>query len=336
MHIRPEWSSPRISSSYKRAAYLAVFAFIVSGCATTSEPLKPKESDEISRAEQQRAQQEIKLALPAMPTLKRKLAIGRFSNETTYGRSLWRDQDGDPLGKQASDMLMSRLIDTGRYMVFERPDLSKIENEQVILGDRELVGVDALIMGSVTEFGRSTTGKTGFLSDTKLQTARAVVEVRLVDVRTGYAFFTASGKGEASLESGDVAGFGSKAAYDATLNDKAIGAAISDLTEELLNELGQRPWQTSILSYEDSLLYLSGGERQGLTKGDKFAVMRPGKRIKSKQTGFDIDLPATKIATIQIESFFGDSEVNEGSVAVVVSGTMPDDIADLFVAEQTE
>jgi len=70
--------------------------------------------------------------------------------------------------------------------------------------------------------GRSTTGKSGFLSGTKVQTAHAKVEIRLVDVRTGYVFFTASGAGDASTESGEVAGFGSKADYDATLNDRAI------------------------------------------------------------------------------------------------------------------
>jgi hypothetical protein len=37
--------------------------------------------------------------------------------------------------------------------------------------------------GRVTEFGRSITGKAGFLSSTKVQTARAKVDVRIVDVK---------------------------------------------------------------------------------------------------------------------------------------------------------
>lgn len=318
------------------ASALLLMVTGVTGCATTEMDVEQVESKKATRVEQQAAQEQVLAAVPQQPKLKRKLAIGRFSNETRYGRTFFRDMDYDPLGKQAADMLTARLVDTQRFMVFERPDLSKLDREQAILGEANLVGVDTLILGSVTEFGRSTTGKSGFLSDTKLQTARAVVEVRLVDSKTGFAFFSASGEGEASLESGDIAGFGSKAEYDATLNDKAIAAAISDLTEELINELGERPWTTDILSYEDSLVYLSGGERQGLKRGDRLAIMQRGKTVRSQQTGFDIDLPPTKIGEVEIQSFFGDSEISEGSVATVVSGAIPAQMDTVYIAEISE
>ena len=115
-------------------------------------------------------------------------------------------------------------MESGSFLVFERPDLGKIEQEQRLTGQSNLIGVDTLILGSVTEFGRSTTGEVGFLSATKRQTARAKVEIRLADARTGQVFFSAAGAGEALAESGEVAGFGSRAAYDGSLNDKAIGA----------------------------------------------------------------------------------------------------------------
>src|SRR5271169_942095 len=168
------------------------------------------------------------------------------------------------LGKQASDMLATRLVASQKFLVFERPDLDKITAEQSVTGQSNLIGVDALIIGSVTEFGRSTTGKSGFLSGTKVQTAHAKVELRLVDVRTGYVFFTASGTGDANTESGEIAGFGSKADYDATLNDRAIGAAISDVQSTLIAKLEERPWRTDILKVDGQQLYISGGSRQGL------------------------------------------------------------------------
>ncbi len=328
----------RATKAHSRIKAIAAMASLLfaSGCATTEMDVEQLESQQATRAEQQVAQDQMIAAIPQQPVLKRKIAIGRFSNETRYGRTFFRDQDYDPLGKQAADMLTARLVDTQRFMVFERPDLAKLDREQAILGEANLIGVDTLILGSVTEFGRSTTGKTGFLSGTKLQTARAVVEVRLVDSKTGFAFFSASGEGEASLESGDIAGFGSKAEYDATLNDKAIAAAISDLTEELINELDGRPWTTDILSYEDSLVYLSGGERQGLKRGDRLAVMQRGKTVRSQQTGFDIDLPPTKIGEVEVQSFFGDSEISEGSVAILVSGAIPDQLDKIYVAEKSE
>jgi len=99
----------------------------------------------ISRMEQQQAQKEV--SIPEAKAYKRKVAIARFTNETRYGRSLLRDNDLDPLGKQASDMLMSRLIQSGKFIVFELPDLEKIKREQVILNKSDLIGVEIHCMG---------------------------------------------------------------------------------------------------------------------------------------------------------------------------------------------
>jgi len=314
--------------------FFTLFTLIAtfSGCATVSKPPAAVEAP-ITRAQQQEAQKA--LSIPGIRTLKRKIAIARFTNETRYGRTLLRDDDLDPLGKQASDMLASRLVASGKFLVFERPDLEKIEWEQAILEDSNLVGVDTLILGSITEFGRSTMGKVGFLSATKKQIAHARVQIRLVDPRTGHVFFSATGSGEASTESGEIAGFGSKADYDASLNDKVFGAAVSDVQNELISKLEERPWQTDILKIQGTQMFISGGEHQGIKVGDVLAVMREGDRIKSQQTGFEITLPGTKIGTIRVVSLFGDSEANEGSVAEILSGSFSDGRPDgLYVAEE--
>jgi curli biogenesis system outer membrane secretion channel CsgG len=204
-------------------------ASILSSCATVSE--KPRDvAAPVSEAQQLESQKTFQV--PSNRRYKRKIAIGRFTNETNYGRALMTDDDYNLIGKQASDMLASKLIKSEMFLVFERPDIKRIENEQKLLNDSQLIGVDTLIVGSVTEFGRSIGGKVGFLSSTKMQTARAKVDVRLVDVKTGLAFFSAIGAGEASTESGEIAGYGSRADYDATLNDRAISSAISDVIDK--------------------------------------------------------------------------------------------------------
>jgi curli biogenesis system outer membrane secretion channel CsgG len=311
-----------------RTVSVTIAVALIAACATTG-PTQQQQAPPVT-AEQQAAAVTVK-------TLKRKVAIGRFTNETMYGRTLEVDPNLDPLGKQASDMLATRLGQSQKFLVFERPDINKIEAEQTLLKDSHLVGVDALILGSVTEFGRSTTGKSGFMSATKVQTAHAKVELRLVDTRTGYVFFTASGSGEASTESGEVAGFGNKAAYDGSLNDRAIGAAISDVQSALMSKLQERPWRTDILKVDGSTVYISGGERQGLKVGDTLQVLRAGSTVRSNQTGFDIALPPTPVAQIRITSLFGDNETNEGAVTTVISGSVkeaPD--GSLFVGEMKE
>lgn len=258
---------------------------------------------------------------PGAKVLKHKVAVGRFTNETIYGKSLLRDQDLDPLGKQAADILTTYLTSSNQFLIFERPDLSKIEREQNRVGGAT-IGVDTLILGSVVEFGRSTDGKRGFLNKKKIQRAHAKVAIRLVDVRTGLVFHSATGEGEATTQTGTVLGMGSTAKYDATLSDKAISAAIENLIEDLMNTMAGRQWRTDILQVNGETVYVSGGKSQGLRVGDRLHVMRQGEVIKSAQSGFDIPLPAEQIAEIEIVSLFGDNETNEGAVTRIVSGTL--------------
>jgi curli biogenesis system outer membrane secretion channel CsgG len=292
---------------------------LLAGCATPATPPAVVQAPQQVAQAQQMAQQ----APPAVKALKRKIAIGRFTNETRYGKALLTADQIDPLGRQTSDMLSARLVDSGKFVVLERSDLDIIKGEQKLGGVAgNIVGADVLIIGSLTEFGRQTEGQSGFLSNTKKQVARAKVEVRVVDVRTGVAFFTTSGVGEAAVENGTVMGFGSQAAYDATLNDKAIGAAISDMMNGLVAKLESRPWRADVLKVDGARVFISGGARQGIKAGDRLAVLKPGERVKSPQTGFEIELPPTKLVDIEVESTFGDSEVNEGAVARVLSGSL--------------
>jgi len=268
---------------------------------------------------------------PATPerVLKRKIAIGRFTNETRYGAGLFVDQQNDRIGKQASDMLATALPASGKFIVLERQDLGKLEAERLLAGAspsdfrRSLVGVDALILGSVVEFGRETTGDRQVFQRSKRQTARAKVNVRLVDSVTSHVFFAADGAGEASTEVFTTLGFGGQAGFDSTLDDRAIAAAVTDLVDRLQRQLASRPWTTGVLRVEGDRVMVAGGARQGLKVGDRLKVMVPGAVVKSPQTGFDVQLPSTQVGAIEVESFFGDSDVNEGSVCRVVSGAPP-------------
>lgn len=302
---------------------ITVLAIVLAGCATQTPHVAVKEAP-VSQKQQIEALKKAAEITAAQPlSLKRKIAVGRMTNETTYGRSLLRDDYMDPLGKQVGDMLSARLINSENFLVFERPDLTRIEKERKAFGAEEgLVGVDTLIVGSLTEFGRNVTGKSGFLSSTKTQKAHAKVELRLVDVNTGQAFFSATGAGEATLESASVVGFGSRAAYDGTLTDKAIAAAISDVIDEMIQKMMERPWKTFILDIADGQVFISGGKSQGIVPGKQLRVMAQGKKIKSRQTGFMVNLPGVEVAKVEVVSTFGDSENNEGSLVKIISGKL--------------
>lgn len=308
--------------NYLTTPVVMALAIGLSGCAIQTPPIEQKESPQ-PLATQKSAQQAITSQPPATPTLKRKIALGRITNETNYGQSLLRDRHDDPLGKQVTDLMSKALTESGAYLVFERPDIGRIQTEGRLTDTKlNLIGVDALIIGSLTEFGRKTLGETGFASSSKRQVAFAKVDVRVVDVNTGHVFFATSGAGEASTETASTFGFGSQAGYDGTLNDSAIRQAVAGAVSKLSLEMSSRPWQTYILKADGNRVFLGGGKSQGIKPGMQFAVQTQGEQVKSPQTGALVTLPGQVIAQVRVETLFGDSELNEGSVASVMSGSL--------------
>ena len=153
---------------------------------------------------------------------------------------------------------------SGHFVVLERTDITSLNKEAAFSGNAmQRIGADVLVIGSITEFGRKTVGKSGFLSSTKKQVAYANMDVRLVDTTTGQIIFSASGAGEASSESGNVLGWGSnRSSYDGTLGDKAISLAVSEVVNKLVSELADRPWNTYFLSLEKGALASPAGLRR--------------------------------------------------------------------------
>lgn len=300
---------------------LAASSAWLGGCAIQAPHVTPQEAP-LSAADQRAAQQATLAQAPRKPTLKRKVALGRITNETSYGQSLLRDNSGDPLGKQVTDLMSKALTESGAFLVFERPDIGKVQAESRLADTRlNIVGVDALLVGSLTEFGRKTVGETGFVSASKRQVAFAKVDMRVVDTSTGQVLFATSGAGEASTETASTFGFGSRAAYDGTLNDAAIRQAVSEAVSRLAADFRSRPWQTVILKTEPGRVFLSGGKAQGLRPGMELEVQTVGERIKSPQTGGMITLPGRSVARLRVDALFGDTELDEGAVASILSGT---------------
>src|SRR2546425_8995018 len=115
---------------------VALAGLLLSACATVSERPVPVEAP-VSRGKQIAAQSAAQA--PAGHRYKTKIAVARFTNESNYGRSLLTDQDLDRIGKQAGDMLMSRLVLSGKFLVLERPDAGKLQREQELAGGGTLV-----------------------------------------------------------------------------------------------------------------------------------------------------------------------------------------------------
>ena len=311
---------------------------VLSGCATQTPQMKAVEP--AVSAEQQRAAQQASLeeANPERLSLKRKIAVGRISNETNYGRSLLRSNAEDQLGSKVTDMFLQALANSESYLVFERPDIELLSKEAELSGQEvSIVGVDTLVIGSLTQFGRVTTGERGFLSSSKKQEASATVDLRLVDVSTGRVFASVTGSGSSSTEQARTMGFGSAAGYDGSLNDQAIAAAVTAAVDKMTGLFLEKPWSADVLAQEGDLVYISGGQSQGVDKGMVFAVETRGKKVKSQTTGTVITLPGKKIAELTVVGLFGDDPLEQGAVGEISEGSLKGhDLSELRVKEKQQ
>lgn len=318
----------------KKHFVIVAVLFLLPSCATVDKPTVKvvDKSPKISKTIAEKSPASKK-------SPKRKVAIARFTNESKYGQSFFIDQNNDRIGKQAMDILSSKLMQTEKFLLLERADLDKINKELGIGNIKQLKNMaDYLIVGSVTEFGRKEEGDVGVFSRTKKQVAFSKVHIRLIDVNTGQIIYSEEGEGNAFSEAGTVFGIGARAGYDSSINDKALEAAITNLSSNIIENLLDKPWRAYILGYEDGNLIISGGKSQNILSDNIFVVVLEGKKIKNPQTNMFITLPGEAIAKIKVLTSVGDTPENEVSFCKIIDGELSkyidqNDFSNLFIRE---
>jgi len=266
-------------------------------------------------------------------TIKRKVAIGRFTNETAYAKGIFYDKDNDPMRKQALDILSAKLAASEKFILLEREDLDVLVKESGESMNK--IGADYLILGSITEFGRKNEGEQKVFSQSKTQTVEAGVSIRIVDASTGLIVYSDEAKGYAETTSTTTLGIGGTQGYDATLSDKAISAALSQLVENIINKCTDKPWKSYILSIDDGSYVISGGESQGLAVGDKFIVYKKGKVVKNPQTGINIELPGTSLGLVTVQSSIGDTPETEISFCSYEGEAIdPEQLSNYYISDK--
>ena len=253
---------------------------------------------------------------------RRRVGVVAFENKAPYAQAR--------LGETATDIIITELVKTGKFIVVERDKIDKILGEQK-LGQSgaidpataaqvgKILGLNAMVTGSVSQFGVKKEGKDFIISQSKQQIVEATVDIRVVDTNTGQVLFADSGKGLVKKSSGKFLGMGNKSKYDETLEGEALRAAIVKFMDNLISQVNQKPWSCRVAAVEDGSVYLNAGQTSGLERGQKLEVFSQGKEIKDPTTGLVIGRTEKKIGTLKIASFFGD----DGSIANVISGSIP-------------
>jgi curli biogenesis system outer membrane secretion channel CsgG len=305
---------------------------IISGYFISCSTVKPPEKRNI----QENTIVQSKSIVKEQQSLKRKVAIARFTNETKYGQGFFYDANEDRLGKQAMDIFSGKLASANKFLLIERSDLEYLNKEKEMAKITDVgIPADYLILGSITEFGRKTTSDVGIFSRSKKQTAYAKVNVRLVEVKTGLIVYSEEGSGEAFSEAETVLGVGQTADYDATLNDKVISAAIAKLVNNIIENLTNKPWRSYLLSFTDGDYIISGGALQGIKEGSQFTVYKRGQKVINPQTGTTIELPGKPVGKIKVITTVPGDITSEISICAVVNGDIPQEkFSEYYVEEK--
>ncbi len=292
----------------KSACSIFLAGLLATGCAPSTS-VKQKEAMTIDKPK-------------GMVALKRRIGVVDFENKTKYG--------ANRLGTSASDILITELAKSGKFIVVERDKIGKLMEEQKFgmsgavdpntaakMG--RILGLNAIVTGAISQFGETTEGSEYLLAQSKRQLVKATVDIRVVDVETGQILYADSGAGLAKKSSGGVLGLGTRAGYDETLEGEALRAAIVKFVNNIVGQVSKKPWSCRVADADGSSVYLNAGHDSGVEIGTKMTTYKIGRAIKDPSSGMVIGNTEEKGAEIKVVRYFGD----DGSVAELVSGPLP-------------
>ncbi|MCK9420441.1 MAG: CsgG/HfaB family protein [Nitrospirae bacterium] len=245
------------------------------------------------------------------------------------------------IGEAAAEILGTILQKTERFIVIPQQDLESILaqqrqgasgafNPETVAKMGEIMGLNAIVTGSISAYSETEEGYDYVVSKGKKQIARVTVDYRIVDTTTGVQLLADSGAGIYEKSAGSVLGMGTKAAYDTDLRDGALRDALNKAMVNMMKQLGKRKWNGRVAQVDGSNLYINAGEKSGLNVGEKLDVFRPGKEIIDPVTKQKLGTTESKIGQALVQqNDIGDQA--DLSIAVPTSGTgfKPGDIVKL-------
>jgi len=267
-----------------------------------------------------------------LSALKKRVAVIEFEDKAGYGHNV---------GRGVSDMLVTSLVESDKFLVIERAELDEILKEQGLgmsgavtpqsaakVG--QLLGVEIMITGSVTEFGTKENkvgggigSIGGFNIGVKKSSARVAVDIRMVDVNTGEIIVAKSAEGDDSSTGLDNIGiedidFHNSSTWDNTQLGKASREAIEECVDYIIDGMEAVAWQGKIIKASEGTIFMKPGSKGGVQAGMVFSVYRPGEELIDPDTGLSLGSEESKIGQIQVTGDVGDGRAAK---AIVKSGT---------------
>jgi hypothetical protein len=254
-------------------------------------------------------------------------------------------------------VVVKELLKGTTYTVIERRAIDQVLKEQNFSNSNRvdpktaaaigrLLGVDAIIMGSVTQFGVEESAVAlgsgplgrvtrGVLGGGKRVNTKATVGLtaRMVDTKTGEILTAASGSGESSKASVAASGYATgdidltSRSFEETMLGEAVNRAAQQVAASL-NEFGSK-LTTAPVDYSGLVADVSGktlivnvGRLKGVQVGDTIEISRAGRQILDPQTKKVLRTIVDKVGTAKV------TEVDDASATATLTGTATVQVGD--------
>ena len=261
---------------------------------------------------------EVVPALPAPMGPKKIVAVADFENKAGKWSS-WE------LGSGFSEMLVTSLIASERFIVVERQEIGRVMAEQdfgmsgrTAGGNSAAIGkilkAQLLIQGAVTEFDPAVEGSSGgvgikgFAIGGQTGTAHVAVTIRLYDTTTGQVIDSQRCEGHAKSGGMSVSYAEPRFAiggshFSKTPLGEATQMAIDKAVFFISSRMQNVPWEGKVIKTDEAGgVFINCGQRNGIVAGDSFNVYAPGEELIDPDTGESLGSDMTLKGQVQIMS----------------------------------
>ena len=265
----------------------------------------------------------------------KRVAVFDFEDKTERSYRWWH---GKGVGYGMSDMLVTALVKSGKFKVYERDALDKIMQEQK-LGQSgaitqqtaakvgKLLGVQYAIIGSVSEFGYSKESLGGRVKGIgigiKKQEATVAIDIRIVNVETGEIIFSDNVRKDKSKKGLSLStpklNFRNRSQFDDSLVGKATREAINDVVDIMDKNIKVGELIDKVIKMDgDTRVIINKGSLAGVKVNDVLFVYRKGEELIDPDTGISLGAELEKVGTIKVVS---DMVGGKASKAELISGS---------------
>jgi curli biogenesis system outer membrane secretion channel CsgG len=247
------------------------------------------------------------VAHPQESSPKKRVAVLNFDNPqpgTDAPKGLF-GVDGEDVGKGVSVLIIQKLVEGGKYTIVDRSTVEQLLKEQKASDRSELdaygmaakigrlLGLDAMIIGAITQYGPDESDKSDHgvsIPGMRARKAKATVGItaQVFDVSTGQVMASFTGQGE-STHTGEVMILGARgngkgsemlgSEFAQSLFPEATRNAVEQLAGQLNGFADKIPAlmvtvEGLVAEVEGNRLTLSLGKHAGVKVGDRLKIVR--------------------------------------------------------------